>query len=170
MRSRPWLFLVLGLVLSGAAACGPQVDLAQLEVTEITSGYYDWGVVPDGTEKGLNKLVPSISFRLKNNNAAPIDHVALTVSFWQNGADGELDSKEVSGIGGDRVPPGAASDVVLVRSGTGYTTADARANIFTNSSFKDFTAKLFAKRGGRIVPIGEFAIDRQIIPQSTASR
>jgi len=170
MRSRPWPLFLLGLVLSGTTACGPRVDLAKLEVTEITSGYYDFGVVADGPDKGMNKLVPSISFRLKNNGAVPVDHVAMTVSFWQDGADGELESKEVSGIGANRLEPGALSDVVLVRSGTGYTTADARANIFTNSYFKDFTAKVFAKRSGRIVPIGEFPIDRQLIPQSRASR
>jgi hypothetical protein len=32
--------------------------------------------------------------------------------------------------------------------------------------FKDFTAKVFAKRGGKIVKLGEFKIDRRIIPHS----
>jgi hypothetical protein len=170
MRYRSWLLAVLGLVLGGSAACGPQVDLSTLEVTEITSGYYDAGVVADGLYKGDNRLVPSISFRLKNNGSVPVDHVALMVSFWKAGADGELDSKEVSAIGSDDVAPGATTDVILVRSGNGYTLPQARAELFTHSGFVDFTAKVFAKRSGRIVPIGEFAIDRVIIPQSTASR
>jgi hypothetical protein len=158
--TRSLLLLVLGLALSGTAACGPQIDLNQLEATEVTSGYYDFGVVD-----GLNKLVPSISFRLKNNGTVPADRVALTVSFWQDGKDGELDSKEVRGIGAEDVPPGGLSDVVLVRSAWGYTLQQPRAELFINSEFKDFTAKLFAKRGGKIVPIGQFKIDQRIIYQ-----
>ena len=61
---------------------------------------------------------------------------------------------------------GATSDPILVRSGVGYTIAQARAELFTNSMFKDFTAKVFAKRGGKIVKLGEFKIDRRIIPHS----
>ncbi len=154
------LCLVLALALAGSAACSPQVDLSQLEVTEVTSGYYDFGVVD-----GLNKLVPSISFRLKNNGSAPANRVALTVSFWQDGDDGELDSKEVRGIGGDDVPSGGTSDIVLVRSSWGYTLQQPRAELFINSEFKDFTAKIFAKRSGKIVPIGQFKIDQRIIYQ-----
>lgn len=152
--------LVVGFALVGSAACGPQVDLARLEVTEITSGYYDFGVVD-----GLNKLVPSISFRLKNNGTVPADRIALTVSFWQDGDDGELDSKEVRAIGAAEVPPGGSSDVVLVRSAWGYKLQQPRAELFINSEFKDFTAKIFAKRGGKIVPIGQFKIDQRIIYQ-----
>ena len=162
--------IVLGLALGVSSACGPQVDLKQLEVADVFSGYYDFGVVPDGEYKGENKLVPSISFKLKNNGPVAVDHVALTVSFWQVGGDGEKDSKEISGIGATKVQPGGTSEPLLVRSEVGYTTPAARSELFNHSLFKDFIVKFFAKRGGTIVPLGELTIDRRLIPQSTSSR
>jgi hypothetical protein len=153
------------VLLSGTSACGPRIDLAtSLEVTEVFSCWYDYGVVG-----GLNKLVPSISFRLKNTGEHPIGRVQLTVSFWQNGADGENDSREVTGIGPDEVPPGGVSEPILVRSENGYTIEQPRAELFTHSQFVDFTAKIFAKRSGKIVPIGEFVLERRIIPQTTTA-
>ena len=55
----------------------------------------------------------------------PVDSVQLTLSFWPTGADGELDSIEVRGIGREAVAPGAASEPILVRSTVGYTTEQA---------------------------------------------
>ena len=164
MRSRLLRVLALVAVLSGASASGPRIDLTALKVTDVLSGWYDVGEVD-----GLNKLVPSISFRLKNNGEQPVDHVQLTVSFWQNGADGESDSYEVTGIGAEEVPPGGVSKPILVRSGVGYTIDQPRAELFDHSQFVDFTAKIFAKRGGRIVPVGEFVLERRIIPQTTTA-
>jgi hypothetical protein len=170
MLIRSAVALLVGLTLFATTACGPQADLTKLEIAETFSGYYDWGVVRDGPDKGQNKLVPSVSFRLKNNTGIAIDHVAMTVSFWPEGADGEKDSKEVPGIGGTAVEPGGLSDPILVRSEVGYTTPVARHELFEHSGFKDFVVKFFAKRGGKIVPLGEVKVDRRIIPQTTTSR
>jgi hypothetical protein len=35
-----------------------------------------------------------------------------------------------------------------------------------HSQFRDAVAKLFAKRSGTIVPLGEYPIDRQILPNT----
>ncbi len=145
-----------------ASACGPSVDLANLKVTDVFSGWYDYGVV-----NNLNKLVPSISFRLQNTGPVPADEVDLTVSFWTDGADGEWDAKEVAGIGDKAVAPGASTDPILIRADAGYTSEAARADFFSNSVFKDVTAKVFAKRGGKIVPLGTFKLDRRVIPHAT---
>jgi hypothetical protein len=155
--------IALALLLAGAAGCGPQLDLAKLEPTDIFSGYYD-----DGVKDGLNRLLPSISFRLKNNDALPASEVQLTVSFWRDGDDGELDSLEIAGIGGEEVPQGGTTSPILVRAKVGYT-LDPRDDLFTHSQFKDFTARIFAKRGGKIVPIGKFQIDRRLLPHVAAS-
>ena len=157
---------LLACVLACAeAGCGPAPDLAKLELTDTFTGWYDFGVVG-----GLNKLVPSVSFRLKNNDSVPVDFVQLTVSFWQEGADGEQDSAEVRGIGNQAVAPAGLSDPILVRATVGYTTAGARSEIFVNEIYKDFIVKIFAKRAGKIIPIGELKIDRRIIPQTASGR
>jgi len=154
--------ILLAAILFSSASCGPRVDLSTaLTVTDVFSGYYDFGIV-----NGLNKLVPSISFRLKNGASVPLTQIQLIVSFWPKGADGDLDSKEVTGIGSTAVAPGASSDPVLVRSATGYTIAQPRNELFTHPNFKDFTAKVFAKREGKIVPLGEFTLEHRVIPHT----
>ncbi len=161
---KQWLALsLLALGVTTSASCSARVDLTKLAVTDVFSGWYDFGIVD-----GQNKLVPSISFRLKNTSDVPVTRVQILVSFWPEGADGELDSKDVTGIGGDAVAPGASSDPVLVRSAIGYTIDQPRAELFTHGQFKDFTVKLFARRSGAIVPLGEHKVDRRIIPQTAA--
>jgi hypothetical protein len=146
--------------LTGAASCGPRVELAKaLAVTDVLTGYYDVGVVD-----GLNKLVPSITFRLRNTSADPISGVQLTVAYWEVGADGENESLLVRGIGGTALEPGASTEPITVRATKGYTTEGARADIFTHSMYRGFIAKVFAKQGGRIVPLGEFKTDPRLIP------
>ncbi|HWB28984.1 MAG TPA: hypothetical protein VG736_00675 [Vicinamibacterales bacterium] len=155
--------LAVALVASGG--CGLGVDLEKaLEVTDVSSGWYDFGLVG-----GLNKMVPQVSFRLKNVAEKPLTQIQLIVSFWPDGADGELDSKNVDGIGRAAVAPGGATDAIMVRSDTGYTLEQPRNELFTNSQFKDFTAKVFAKRDGKIVRLGEFKIERRILPHVEAA-
>jgi len=154
--------LVLVCTIAGGVGCGPSVDLSKaLKVTDIFAGWYD-----DGVKNGQNHMVPSISFRLQNVGTVPVDEVDLMVSFWVVGADGEWDSKEVRAIGSAAVQPGASSDVILVRAGAGYNLPQARSELFNNPEFKDVTAKVFAKRGGSFPSLGEFKLDRRIIPNA----
>ena len=151
----------LGLILcvaAMAAAC-ESIDLASsVAVTEVSSGWYD-----NGIKDGANHLVPSITFRVKNTGTQPLTNVRIVVGFWL--ADGrELESVEVVPIGLDPLAPGAQSAPVLVRIETGYTLEQPRAELFMNSLFRDASAKLFAKRAGHIVPVGEHKIARQLLP------
>jgi hypothetical protein len=155
---------VLAIVLSLAGAGCRQVDLATaLNVTDVFTGWYHMGVVD-----GLNKLVPSFTFRLENVGDRSVNRVQLLVSFWQNGADGEIDSKQVTGIGPEDLPPSGSTDPLLVRSDFGYTLEQSEQELFQHTYFRDFTAKLFARSGGRLVPLGEFPIERRIIPRVTS--
>ena len=47
----------------------------------------------------------------------------------------------------------------------GYTLDQPRAELFSHSQFRDVTARVIAKRDGRLVRIGDVAIDRRLIPQ-----
>ena len=67
------------------------------------------------------------------------------------------------------VPPGASTEPILVRAGVGYTLEQPRAELFTHSAYKDAVVKLFAKRGGQIVALGEHKIERRILPHVAAS-
>jgi len=157
------------IVLTGASACGPDVDLSKtLQVSEVFTGWYDDGVGADGT----NHMVPSISFRLKNNGTDAINRVQLTVAFWKEGADGANDEVLMQGIGPTEVAPGASSPLLLARAQHGYNLEAARADLFNQKpspttgspGFVDFVIKMFAQRSGKLYRLGEFKVDRVIIP------
>ncbi|HEX5214773.1 MAG TPA: hypothetical protein VFV98_04890 [Vicinamibacterales bacterium] len=157
--------LLVAAAAGPAISCGPSdADvLKTVAVTDALGGWYDFGVTPQG-----NKLVPSITFKLKNTGTRSIGNVQVMVSFWLAGDDGETDSTQVRGIG-DSLAPGAATEPIQVNAAWGFTIAAPRAEAFTNSRFRDATAKIFGKRGGKIVPLGEFKLERRIVPHARAS-
>jgi hypothetical protein len=158
---RPPRALILLLLLSGAgaAACNT-VDLSKaLQVTDVQTGWYD-----DGIKDGKNKLVPQITFRLKNVSSEAITSVQLNVAFWKEGADGMTDEVILQAISSTKLEPGASTEPIRARSPVGYTTEGARADLFAHSLFKDMTARFFAKRGGSLFKMGEFKIERVLIP------
>ena len=84
--------LALTLLSSG---CGKPVDLKQaLQVTDLTGGWFDAGVVD-----GRNKLVPSITFKLRKSTDDSLRPLSLNVVFKRQpapgGPPGEEDWEEV---------------------------------------------------------------------------
>ncbi len=158
--------IVVALSLTGAGCA--QVDLAKaLTVTDVFTGYHPVGVVDDLN----NKMVPSFTFKLHNAGDAAVSRVQLMVGFWQVGGESlELDSKQIEGIGAEALAPGASTQPLLVRSEKGYTLSieAPREQMFENGAFQDVTVKLFARRDGRLVPLGEFPVERRIIPSASA--
>ena len=163
MRQRIWQAVGLAAALAAATACGPSVDLTKIVVADTMTGWYDAGI-----KDGLNKLVPSVSFRLKNDGTVPATEVVLSVVFWRDGDDGEWDGKEVRGLGSAPLQPGASSEPILVRAETGYTIEQPRSELFSHSMFRDVTARVIAKRDGKNVRIAEIKIERRIIPRLAA--
>ena len=162
--------IALLLLLAASSACGPGADLAKaVGVTDVFTGYYDDGVIKDGPEAGWSHVVPSITFKLRNDSTEHLANVRLTVSFWADGKDGETDSRELRGIDSTGIAPGASTEAITVRPGAGFNVEGARAEMFDRSLFVDMTIKLFAKQGGRIVPIGAFKVERRLIPHSKDS-
>jgi hypothetical protein len=161
MRRRSPVLLLACLWLIAVWGCGPQPNLAtDLKLIPTMSGYYDEGITPDR----LNKIVPSLTFQLTNQGKLPITNVDLVVAYWQVGADGELDSKQIRGIGNSALEPGATSEAITVRSSVGYTHEGPRADMFTNSLFKGFIVKVFAKRAGKTTRLGEFPVEARLLP------
>jgi hypothetical protein len=160
MNRAPLVAIACALSVTASAACGAGPDLSKaLEVTDVLTGYYDGGI-----RDGKTVLPPSIGFRLHNRDTRAIGPVQVTVSFWKDGDDGEWDSLLVQGITADGLAPGATTPPLLARSPHGYTLEGARADFFTHSLFKDVTAKMFASRSGAITKIGEFKLERRILP------
>lgn len=159
MSRRLFCAWVLVCVAALSAAACDSVDLkTAIEVTDVSSGYYD-----NGLKDGLNHLVPSLTFSVRNVSENHLSSVDMIVMFWAEGQDTEQDEVIVKVIDGAGVDPGASSDPIVVRSKIGYTMAQPRAELFMHRDFVDWTAKLFAKRGGKIVPAGEFKIERRLL-------
>jgi hypothetical protein len=145
-----------------AASCSrPPVDLAKtLQVAELTAGWYDAGVV----EGYKNKLVPSLSFRLKNAGE-PIDgSVQLNAVFRRLGDSEELGSSFTRGIDSNGLAPGASTDPIVLRSTFGYTGSEPRSQMLQNRLFVDVKVQLFAKYGAsQWTLLGEYPIPRVLL-------
>jgi hypothetical protein len=150
--------VVLAFIVAAGAGCTSSVDLAKsVAVTDVLTGWHDFGLV-----NGENKLVPSISFRLQNTGTTPLSGVEMLVAFWAEGADGESDSKLIIATR-EPLAPGASTNLLTVRSEVGATSLTPRAQMFNSSYWKDFTAKLVAKRAGKFVKLGEYRVDRRLL-------
>ena len=150
----------VALLLICASACTPNVDLAKaLTLTDMLSGYYD-----EGMKDGVTRLPPSITFRLHNVSDKTIGPVKVNVAFWQDGQDGEWNSVLFQGIGAEGLKPGASTNPLVARNPNAYTPEGGRQDLFTNSVYKDVTAKVFVTQAGKITKLGEYKIDRTILP------
>lgn len=157
---------VLLAVLS--SGCSQPADLKQvLQVTDLAGGYHDAGIVD-----GRNKLVPSITFRIKQSSDG-LRSVSLNVVFKKlpppgvavppgSPPDEDWDETFVQNVpfDGDRTAP------LTVRTKAGYTgdPPQSRADILKHSRFQDVRVHIFAKHSAsQWVEIGTFDLPRQVL-------
>jgi len=160
MMRRPLLLLVLILGLV-PAACGRGADLATAaKISDVTTGWYDAGV----TEGGKNKLVPSISFRIRNAANDTLGSTQLNLIFKRVTDTEEWTTSFVRGIGTDGLAPGATTQPIVVRAQQGYTGTQARLTMLQNAQFIDFKVEIFGKHASATwVKLGEYKIERQLL-------
>jgi hypothetical protein len=152
---------VLALLL--AAGCGSSVDLATAaQLTEVTTGWFDAGV----TEDGKNKLVPSVSLRIRNAADESIGSTQLNLIFKRVIDKDEWTTSFVRAIGPEGLDPGATTPPIVVRAQQGYTGTQARLSMLQNQQFIDFKVEVFGKHGSATwVKLGEFPVERQLLTE-----
>jgi hypothetical protein len=157
MWTRLTACLALVVVITGCRAREVEKDLT---ITDVHTGWYDAGIV-----QGQNKLVPSISLKLKNVSPEEISRVQINAVFKRlDGENKEWDAHFVRGIGPDGLAPGAKGDELVLRSERGYTGQQSRLQMLQNKEFIDAKVEIFGKHGSRFwVKMGEFKIDRQLL-------
>jgi hypothetical protein len=158
MRASVWLPALLFVVCVG---CGPTVDLAtSLEVKNTSSGWFDLGIV-----NGQTKLVPSITFSLKNNSDQSLAVLQVNALFRRVNEKDEWGSGLVTAAGSSGLAAGAATPPLTIRSQLGYTGSEqSREDMLRNSHFVDATVELFAKYGSaQWKRIGQFPVTRQLL-------
>jgi hypothetical protein len=158
-RLLPALLLLTTVALS---ACTTRViDLPKaLEITDVETGYFDAGIVD-----GKNKLVPTISIRLKNRDSQPIASIQMLARFSLVGDIEELGSGPyVRAIGPEGLAPGQTGSPVVMKIDVGYTSEAPRAQMFTHTMFRDARVELFAKYAAQDwAKMGEYPIARQLL-------
>jgi len=159
-RSLRSAVVVASLMTVALAGCGKPVDLKQtIEVTDVTSGWFDVGVV-----NGKNKLVPSVSFKLRKKTDVELSNIALNMVFKRQGEDGSYDDVFLQ-----HVPfAGPETSVITVRAASGYTAAppQTRADMLKHSQFRDVSVQIFAKQSSaQWVELQRVDVQRQVLTQ-----
>jgi hypothetical protein len=152
--------LLLSLVSAG---CGPSVDLTKgLQVLDVSSGWLDAGIVD-----GQNKLVPTISFKLKNTSDRKLTTLQVNALFRRvTEPREEWGSGFLTVAGREGLLAGQATPALTIKSQLGYKGTDPRDELLHNSQFVDAKVDLFAKYGStQWTKIGEFQIGRRLITQ-----
>ncbi|MDR1988631.1 MAG: hypothetical protein LBQ09_00195 [Acidobacteriaceae bacterium] len=149
--------LALAVLVSG---CGENIDLTKnLTVTDVATGWFDAGIVD-----GQNKLVPTISFKLKNNSTQTLQALQANIVFRRVGEDMEWGSSFVRAAGGEGLPAGATSDTLTASSPKGYTGTEARLEMLQNSQFVDARIEVLARYGSaQWQKVGEFVAERRLV-------
>ena len=183
--------ILLGVALAAAgmasSACTSLDVQTALDVTEVTTGWLDVGF----DNLGRNKLVPAISFRLRNvseerlrtlqlngvfrrcmvlyagqtapeNPVSPPDDAAGTCM----GEDREWGSALVRAVGRNGVAPGDDAGPFTMESSLGYTGEQSLAEMLGHRDFVDVKIELFVKhRAEQWARLGEFPIERNLLTQ-----
>lgn len=159
MRRTALLLLALACL-----RCGRNIEVEKaLAVIDVQTGWYDAGIQSDGK----NKLVPSISLRLRNVSSGPVGSVQLVAIFRRvNEPQVAWGEHFARAIERDGLAEGASTNPIVLRSNLGYTGTQPRMQMLQNREFVDAKVEIFGRHGSRgLAKMGEYPIDRQLLTQ-----
>jgi hypothetical protein len=141
-----------------AASFGRTVNLSHsLQLQTISTGWVD-----AGTLTGKTKLVPTISFILKNRSDQTLKMLQVNALFGRIGDEDEWGNALVTAAGPAGLVPGATTAPMTVTSSIGYTGAESRTALLGHSQFIDARVDLFAKYGSTPwTRLGRYRITRE---------
>jgi hypothetical protein len=154
---------VLVFVLASSLGCNRGVDpIAVLEPLDIITGWYDAGIV----EGNMNKLVPSVSLKLRNKSSDPVRSIQINAVFRRVGEPEMWGEHFGWAIQREPLAPGGQTNELVLRSGLGYTGEQPRMQMLQNSQFVDAKVEIFLRQGSRVwAKLAEFPIERQLLTQ-----
>ncbi len=159
--SRIAIVLALASLLGATAACRKSIDpVAVLEPVDVVTGWFDAGIV----EGGKNKLVPSVSLKLRNKGADPVRSVQINAIFRRVG-EAEMWGEHFGwAVQRDDLAPGAVTGEMVLQSALGYTGDQPRLQMLQNSQFVDAKVELYLKQGSQVwAKLAEYPIQRQLL-------
>jgi hypothetical protein len=153
---------LLGVWLAALAlgGCRERVDLKEaVQVTDVSSGWFDAGV-----QNGMNKLVPSVTFKLKKTRDVDFSALSLNLTYKLVGSTENSDDVFVQNVPFE----GSETAPIVVRTKWGYTAAppQTRAEMLQNSHFSDVEVQIFAKQSSsQWVELERVKVARQLLTE-----
>ena len=141
-----------------ADACGKPIDLKQvIQVPDVSSGWFDAGI-----QNGKNKLVPSVTFKLKKNADVNLTSISLNLTFIFIDSQEHADDVYVQSVPFE----GAGTAPIVVRNKVGFTGEQPRAEMLKHSLFRDMEVQIFAKQSSsQWVELQRVKIARQLLTE-----
>ena len=158
-RASVCLLLCVGALV--CAGCGPDIDLTKgLQVEIVSTGWFDAGII-----NGKNKLVPTVSFTLKNVSDRTLSTLQVNARFSRVNESEEWGNGFVTAAGSEGLAPGATSATLTLKSQLGYTGSDqSRTEMLQNTRFVDAKVELTAKYAStQWKHLGAYPIARRLI-------
>jgi hypothetical protein len=153
--------LVLFLACVSLAGCGPTVDLTKgLQIDIANTGWFDLGIV-----NGQTKLVPTVTFTLKNVSDQRLVVLQVQALFRRANENDEWGNAFLPSVDAKGLEPGATTPPITLKSPLGYTGSDqTRQEMLANTHFVDARVDLLAKYGSTPwKKLGSYPITRQLL-------
>jgi hypothetical protein len=136
--------------------------VAALEPVDVVTGWFDAGIVEDGK----NKLVPSVTLKLRNKSGAPISSVQINAIFRRVGETEMWGEHFTWAVPRRELAQGQTTEALVLRSQLGYTGEQPRLQMLQNAQFVDAKVELFLKHGSRVwAKLAEYPIQRQLLTE-----
>ncbi len=147
-------------------SCGKEVDaVTVLEPFDVTTGWYDDGII----EGGKNKLVPSVTLKLRNKSDTELKSIQINAIFRRVGEQemwGEYFGWAIPRT--EPLPGGAETKALVMRSTLGYTGDQPRMQMLQNREFVDAKVEIYLKQGSNVLAkLAEYPIERQLLTRSS---
>ena len=145
-----------------AVNCGSSVEaVAALEPVDVVTGWFDDGIV----EGQKNKLVPSVTLKLRNKSGESLKSIQINAIFRRVGEQemwGEYFGWAIPRNPG--LAAGAETSSLVMRSTLGYTGTQPRMQMLQNKEFVDAKVEIFLKQGSKVwAKLAEYPIQRQLL-------
>ena len=158
----PRLALVALLALFSFRCSGPSVEaVSALEPVDVVTGWYDEGLV----EGQKNKLVPSVTLKLRNKSSGDLKSIQINAIFRRVGEQEMWGEYFGWAIPRDPVlAAGAETAPLVMRSTLCYTGTQPRMQMLQNKEFIDAKVEIFLKQGSKVwAKLAEYPIQRQLL-------
>ena len=157
-----YTLLILPVILATLTGCSKVNPVQVLEPIEVTTGWFDAGIMADGK----NKLVPTLSLKLRNKAEEAITGVQIMSVFKRVGEQEMWGEHYGWAVRRDELAPGASTAAIVMRSQLGYTGEQPRIQILQHGDFIDAKVEVFLKKGSQVwAKLGDFPIERQLLTQ-----